>query len=148
MDCSWYRWLVTTNTASLNTVKPKHGHLIRILLCRCRYKQEMNHDSPKNMWCSSPPEAASGWSHSIILTYTLLPLCIGRIYTQSGGEEHPACVFRISSHSWAHCCCNRTENTFFLKILLVFILFYLYIQEDPIEIQDLFFHGVLVKTAV
>lgn len=94
MGCSWYTCLLTTNTASLYTAKPKHGRLIRILLCRCRYERDVNHDVPLNMCCSSPwrEPAASHMVLSTILTSktirqvpgcTLLPLRTGRIELRS-----------------------------------------------------------------
>lgn len=89
MGCSCYTCLLTANPASLYTAKPKHGRLIRILLCRCRYEHDVNRDTPENMCCSSlwRQPAASHMVQTVILTSkttrhvggcTLLPLRIGR----------------------------------------------------------------------
>lgn len=86
MGCSWHTCLLTTNTASSNTAQPKHGRLIRIPFCRCRYKLDVNRDAT---WKHVPlvsletarsgPHATKHCPRIQVRCRTLVPLPVGRV---------------------------------------------------------------------
>jgi len=108
MHCSWHRWLLTTNIAFLKTLKPKHGHLIRILLCRLRH---LNRDSPESICCSFPLRVllADHIAQIIILIYkkTDQVHLASIIHWQDVSREHNNLKL---AETLEHCCCYGDEN--------------------------------------